>query len=49
MLNPDGTEIAPARRGEFFDPWANDQDFALYFILRTEDETGLALKNSKQS
>ena len=48
MLNPDGTEIAPARRGEFFDPWANDQDFALYFILRAEDETGFSLKNDKQ-
>ncbi len=35
MLNPDGSEIAPARRGEFFDPWANDQDFALYYMLRS--------------
>mgnify|MGYP002765078839 FL=1 len=48
MLNPDGSEIAPARRGEFFDPWANDQDFALYYILRAEDETGLALKDHKR-
>ena len=46
MLNPDGSEIAPARRGEFFDPWANDQDFALYYILRAEDETDLSLKGN---
>ena len=47
MLNPDGSEIAPARRGEFFDPWANDQDFALYYILRAEDETDLSLKGKR--
>ena len=47
MLNPDGSEIAPARRGEFFDPWANDQDFALYYILRAEDETDLSLKGKQ--
>ena len=47
MLNPDGSEIAPARRGEFFDPWANDQDFALYYILRAEDETNLSLKDNR--
>ncbi len=38
MLHPDGTESDAARRGEFFDPWANDQDFALYYILRTGPE-----------
>lgn len=47
MLNPDGSEIAPARRGEFFDPWANDQDFALYYILRTEDKTDLSQKGNR--
>ncbi len=34
MLNPDGTEAEPLKRGEYFDPWANDQDFALYLTLR---------------
>ena len=34
MRNPDGTVNTPARRGEFFDPYANDQDGALYMILR---------------
>ncbi len=33
MLNPDGSIAESARRGEFFDPWANDQDGALYLIL----------------
>ena len=47
MLNPDDSEIAPARRGEFFDLWANDQDFALYYILRTEDKTDLSQKGNR--
>ena len=34
MTDVDGKPLAPPRRGEFFDPWANDQDFALYYILR---------------
>ena len=34
MRNPDGKVNTPARRGEFFDPYANDQDGALYMILR---------------
>ena len=25
-------------RGEFYDAWANDQDFALYFILKFDPE-----------
>ncbi len=29
----DGREFEPAVRGERFDPWANDQDYGLYFIL----------------
>ena len=33
MLNPDGSVRIPAVRGEFFDPYANDQDGALYLIL----------------
>lgn len=33
MLNPDGSVRTPAVRGEFFDPFANDQDGALYLIL----------------
>ena len=36
-----------ARRGEFFDLWANDQDFALYYILRTEDKTDLSQKGNR--
>ena len=47
MLNPDDSEIAPARRGEFFDLWANDQDFALYYILRAEDKTDLSQKGNR--
>ena len=38
---------ASGRRGECFDPWANDQDFALYYILRAEDETDLSLKGKR--
>ena len=33
MLNPDGSIRTPAVRGEFFDPYANDQDGALYLTL----------------
>ena len=44
----DSKSVFRYRRGEFFDPWANDQDFALYYILRAEDETGLALKDHKR-
>ncbi len=33
MVNPDGSVAEPERRGEFFDPWANDQDGALYLAL----------------
>lgn len=29
-----GEDIGPAVRGERFDPWANDQNFGLYFILK---------------
>ena len=43
MTDPAGKPLAPARRGEFFDPWANDQDFALYYILRIQDELNLSL------
>ncbi len=31
LTNPDGTIKENARRGECYDPWANDQDWALYF------------------
>lgn len=34
MRNPDGSIHTPARHGEFFDPFANDQDGVLYMILR---------------
>lgn len=34
MRNPDGSIHTPAQRGEFFDPFANDQDGVLYMILR---------------
>ncbi len=46
MMNPDGTTspgywecrtMSCMKRGEYFDPWANDQDFALYFILRLQE------------
>ena len=33
MRNQDGSIRIPARRGEFFDPFANDQDGVLYMIL----------------
>ena len=33
MLNPDGSVKSGPHRGEFYDPWANDQDGALYLIL----------------
>lgn len=41
MLNPDGSVKQPTRRGEFFDPWANDQDGALYLILQQGGEAVL--------
>lgn len=31
----DGREFEPEVRGERFDPWANDQDWGLYFTLRS--------------
>ena len=34
MRHRDGSISCPARRGEFFDPFANDQDGVLYMILR---------------
>ena len=34
MLRKDGTPEDPRIRGEFDDPWANDQDYGLYFALR---------------
>ena len=34
MVDDDGKVLEPARRGEFFDPWANDQDYGLYYALR---------------
>lgn len=34
MRNPDGSIHTPEQRGEFFDPFANDQDGVLYMILR---------------
>ena len=34
MLKADGTPEGPRIRGEFDDPWANDQDYGLYFALR---------------
>ena len=48
MLRPDGTPLEPPRRGEFFDPWANDQDFALYYLLRIRGEFGLSLKEKEK-
>lgn len=41
MLYPDGSPMEGFRRGEHYDPWANDQDFGLYFILD-------AVKDKKQ-
>lgn len=34
MRKKDGTVYTPARRGEFFDPYANDQDGMLYLTLQ---------------
>jgi hypothetical protein len=34
LTNEDGSIKERARRGEYFDPYANDQDWALYFWLR---------------
>ena len=34
MVDEKGTVLEPARRGEHFDPWSNDQDYGLYFALR---------------
>ena len=48
MLRPDGSPLEPPRRGEFFDPWANDQDFALYYLLRIRGEFGLSLKEKEK-
>lgn len=41
MLNPDGTVSESARRGEYFDQWANDQDGVLYLILQAGGEAVL--------
>ena len=41
-------ELMIMRRGEFFDPWANDQDFALYYLLRIRGEFGLSLKEKEK-
>lgn len=35
MLNRDGTPMLPARRGEYFDPFVNDMDTALYLAMRS--------------
>lgn len=40
LTDSDGTIKELARRGEFYDPWANDQDWALYYILKTEELCG---------
>ncbi len=37
MLYEDGSVAEERRRGEYSDPWANDQDWALYLILRIFD------------
>jgi hypothetical protein len=34
LTDDGGEDIGPVVRGERFDPWANDQDFGLYFMLR---------------
>ncbi len=44
MLNPDGTVAEERRRGEYNDPWANDQDWTLYLTLRVlEIDKGMTL------
>ena len=46
LTNEDGSIKEPARCGGFYDPWANDQDWALYFMLRCREifaEVGLTL------
>ena len=34
MVDPSGGVLESARRGEFYDAWANDQDYGLYYALR---------------
>ena len=34
MVDESGKVVEPARRGEHFDVWANDQDYGLYYALR---------------
>jgi hypothetical protein len=34
MVDKKGKVLEQARRGERFDPWANDQDYGLYYALR---------------
>lgn len=34
MIDETGKVLEPARRGECFDVWANDQDYGLYYALR---------------
>ena len=41
MRNADGSIHTPARRGEFYDPFANDQDGALYMILQLGGDNAL--------
>lgn len=47
MVDKSGKVLEPARRGEKFDAWANDQDYGLYYALREKvfegmDPMGLA-------
>ena len=32
-------EMVNGKKGHYYDPWANDQDWALYFALRYEEAT----------
>ena len=36
MVYPD---MVNGKKGHYYDPWANDQDWALYFALRYEEAT----------
>ena len=41
MVDDDGKVLEPARRGEHFDVWANDQDYGLYYALRENAFAGM--------
>jgi len=45
MTDAKGEDMGPLRRGEYEDPWANDQDFGLYVIYRAYSIDPALFKN----